>query len=75
MKRSSDRILTTHPGKLPDPANRDEVMQARAAGDQARFDELVQQGVQWAFAKQREAGVDIMSDGEFLEGSRPNLLQ
>ncbi len=65
MKRSSDRILTTHPGKLPDPANRDDVMQARSAGNQARFDELVKQGAQWAFAKQREAGIDIMSDGEF----------
>ena len=61
MKRSSDRILTTHPGKLPDPANRDDVMQARGAGNQARFDELVKQGAQWAFAKQREASASTSS--------------
>src|SRR3954470_20849172 len=65
MQRSTDRILTTHPGRLPDPDNRDEVIDARNAGDQARFDAGIKVGAAQMFAKQREAGIDIMSDGEF----------
>ena len=65
MRRSSDRIITTHPGRLPDPPNRDAVMAARAAGDQATFDNLVREGVKTTLQKQRSLGVDVMSDGEF----------
>lgn len=65
MKRSTDRILTTHPGRLPNPDNYAEVMQARRAGDQARFDELTRAGIQDMIRRQREIGIDILSDGEF----------
>ena len=65
MKRSNDRILTTHPGRLPDPQVRDEVMQARTAGDRKRFNELLKAGAVEIFSKQRDVGVDLMSDGEF----------
>jgi len=65
MKRSTDRILTTHPGRLPDPSVRDAVMQAREAGERATFEALTKQGIGEMVALQREAGVDIMSDGEF----------
>ena len=65
MRRSSDRIITTHPGRLPDPPDRDAVMAARAAGDQSTFDALVREGVKATLQKQRSLGVDVMSDGEF----------
>jgi 5-methyltetrahydropteroyltriglutamate--homocysteine methyltransferase len=65
MKRSTDRILTTHPGRLPDPLVRDDTMQARSSGDRKRFDELLKAGAIEMFGKQREAGIDLMSDGEF----------
>ena len=65
MKRSTDRILTTHPGRLPDPSVRDAVMQARESGDRATFESLTKQGIGEMVSLQREAGVDIMSDGEF----------
>jgi 5-methyltetrahydropteroyltriglutamate--homocysteine methyltransferase len=65
VKRSTDRILTTHPGRLPDPTNRDAVMQARDRDDRPAFEAGVKAGVAEMVAKQREAGVDIMSDGEF----------
>ena len=65
MKRSTDRILTTHPGRLPDPSVRDAVMQARESGDRATFETLTKQGIGEMVSLQREAGVDIMSDGEF----------
>jgi 5-methyltetrahydropteroyltriglutamate--homocysteine methyltransferase len=72
MKRSTDRILTTHPGRLPDPPFRDEAQAARAKGDQAKLDELVKRGALEMFAKQREAGIDLMSDGEFWK-ARDNI--
>jgi 5-methyltetrahydropteroyltriglutamate--homocysteine methyltransferase len=65
LKRSTDRILTTHPGRLPNPSNYAEVMQARRGGDQQRFDELVKGGIQEMIKRQREIGIDILSDGEF----------
>ena len=65
MQRSTDRILTTHPGRLPNPDNYAEVMQARRGGDQQRFDELVSAGIQDMIRRQREIGIDILSDGEF----------
>jgi 5-methyltetrahydropteroyltriglutamate--homocysteine methyltransferase len=65
LKRSTDRILTTHPGRLPNPDNYAEVMQARRAGDEQRFDELTQAGIQDMIKRQRDIGIDILSDGEF----------
>src|SRR5713226_7104019 len=65
MKRSTDRILTTTPGRLPNPDNLDEIMQARNSDDQQRFDALVQTGVAAMVRKQQDLGIDIMSDGEF----------
>ena len=65
MKRSTDRILTTHPGRLPDPSNRDAVIQARDSGDQAAFDAAIREGAIQIFQRQKAIGIDIMSDGEF----------
>jgi 5-methyltetrahydropteroyltriglutamate--homocysteine methyltransferase len=65
VKRSTDRILTTHPGRLPDPPGRDAVMEAREKGDRAAFDRLVKEGIGVMLRKQREIGIDLMSDGEF----------
>jgi 5-methyltetrahydropteroyltriglutamate--homocysteine methyltransferase len=65
LKRSTDRILTTHPGRLPNPDNYASVMDARRAGDQQRFDALTTTGIQEMIRRQRELGIDILSDGEF----------
>src|ERR1700693_2125171 len=65
MKRSTDRILTTHPGRLPNPENQGEIMQARNRGDQRTFDDLVQTGIAAMVRRQKDLGIDIMSDGEF----------
>jgi 5-methyltetrahydropteroyltriglutamate--homocysteine methyltransferase len=65
LKRSTDRILTTHPGRLPNPDNYAEVMRARREGDQQRFDELTQAGIQQMIKRQQDIGIDILSDGEF----------
>jgi 5-methyltetrahydropteroyltriglutamate--homocysteine methyltransferase len=65
MKRSTDRILTTHPGRLPNPDNQGEILQARTSGDQPKFDELVQAEIAAMVRRQKELGIDILSDGEF----------
>ena len=63
------RILTTHAGSLPRPPKLVELYAARAGG--AKIDEasLVHEGeaaTRWVVERQREAGVDIPSDGEQL---------
>ena len=65
MKRSTERILTTHAGRLPNPDNIAAIQQARAEGDQATFDRLVKAGVADRVRKQMELRNDIHSDGEF----------
>jgi len=64
MKRSTERILTTHAGRLPNPDNSAVIQQARA-GDQATFDQLVQAGVADLVRQQIALRNDIHSDGEF----------
>src|SRR5581483_5815350 len=68
MKRSTERILTTHAGSLVRPPAIIEVMAAREAGkpyDTARFAAELRAGVADAVRQQAEAGIDIPSDGEF----------
>jgi 5-methyltetrahydropteroyltriglutamate--homocysteine methyltransferase len=64
MQRSEGRILTTHAGRLPNPANIREILAARA-NDPATFDALMQDGVADMVRKQVELKNDIHSDGEF----------
>ena len=66
MKRSTDRILTTHAGSLPRPPELIEMIQARQAGAPAdpKFGESVRAAVIDVVQKQAEAGIDIVSDGE-----------
>ena len=63
----ADRILTTHVGSLPRPKSVSDMLFAREAGedvDPAAFSAAVAGAVRDVVAKQREAGVDIPSDGE-----------
>jgi 5-methyltetrahydropteroyltriglutamate--homocysteine methyltransferase len=67
MKRSTDRILTTHVGSLPRSAALVELLYKKDNGepyDGAAFHSAVAAGVADAVAKQVAAGVDIVSDGE-----------
>jgi 5-methyltetrahydropteroyltriglutamate--homocysteine methyltransferase len=65
MQRSDRKILTTHPGRLPNPGNYGDVHAARSAGDQAKFREQGITGIREMVARQKEIGIDILSDGEF----------
>ena len=67
MKRSTDRILTTHTGSLPRPHDLLEMIQARERGDPYDtqvFQDRVHTAVADIVRQQVEAGIDIVSDGE-----------
>src|SRR5438552_14883165 len=68
MRRSTDRILTSHVGSLPRPealieANR--TREAGAATDEADFHQILQGAVADVVRHQRELGIDVPNDGEF----------
>jgi len=66
---SDRRILTTHAGSLPRPARLVELYAARVDGKPVDEAELVREGeaaTRWVVERQREAGIDIPSDGEQL---------
>jgi 5-methyltetrahydropteroyltriglutamate--homocysteine methyltransferase len=65
MKRSVDRILTTHTGSLPRPRDLEEMIVAREQGQvDPGFDKRVEQAVQDVVLRQAEVGLDIINDGE-----------
>jgi 5-methyltetrahydropteroyltriglutamate--homocysteine methyltransferase len=67
IQHSTDRILTTHVGSLPRPADLLDVMKTRVAGmphDRTAYDKRVTRAVAECVRKQAEAGIDIVTDGE-----------
>src|SRR5215472_6707335 len=68
MKRSTERILTTHAGSLSRPASLIDINRARAGGDSkddAAYANCLAGAVADIVRKQRDAGIDIVDDGEF----------
>jgi 5-methyltetrahydropteroyltriglutamate--homocysteine methyltransferase len=67
MMRSTDRILTTHVGSLPRPADLLAMLRARERGeaqDAHAFASRVRGAVSDVVRKQLDLGVDIVDDGE-----------
>ncbi len=67
MKRSTNRILTTHIGSLPRPPDLLEMIRARSNGvplDEAAFAARVESAVADTVRRQAECGIDIVADGE-----------
>src|SRR5262249_29423095 len=67
MKRSTDRILTTHVGSLSRPDELVALLRAKDRGqpyDRETFAKLVRGAVADVVRRQTEAGVDIVTDGE-----------
>jgi 5-methyltetrahydropteroyltriglutamate--homocysteine methyltransferase len=60
MKRSTDHILTTHVGSLPNPAPLD-----RAASD---YEARLRAQVKEVVSRQRTLGIDIANEGEYTKG-------
>ena len=67
MLRSDNRILTTHAGSLPRPASLTELYARRSRGEPVDASELRSEGLaalRHVVARQIEAGIDIINDGE-----------
>jgi 5-methyltetrahydropteroyltriglutamate--homocysteine methyltransferase len=67
MKRSNDRILTTHAGRLAGSADLQEKTRAIQRGDSSDIEAVMPQvrvEMVDVIRKQAEAGIDIISDGE-----------
>jgi 5-methyltetrahydropteroyltriglutamate--homocysteine methyltransferase len=68
MKRSTDRILTTHVGSLIRPPRLQELLRARQKADgfdQASYDQCLTKSVADVVQAQADTGIDVVSDGEF----------
>src|SRR5262245_46305469 len=68
MKRSTDRILTTHVGSLIRPQALQEFMRAKqsdASYDHAGYEACLAQSIADVVRRQAETGIDVISDGEF----------
>jgi 5-methyltetrahydropteroyltriglutamate--homocysteine methyltransferase len=67
VKRSSDRILTTHAGRLSGSKELQEATRRIQAGEVTNMDEampLVRRDMAEVIRRQAETGIDIASDGE-----------
>jgi 5-methyltetrahydropteroyltriglutamate--homocysteine methyltransferase len=68
MKRSTERILTTHVGSLIRPARLREFLSAKEAGkafEQAAYSACLREAVAEVVRRQAAVGIDVVSDGEF----------
>ena len=68
MKRSTDRVLSTHVGSLIRPPELQEFLRARQTGkpfDERAYDACLAASVAEIVRRQAQAGIDVVSDGEF----------
>jgi len=68
MKRSSNRILSTHVGSLIRPPRLLELVRAREDGEAAdvrAYEECLKDSVAEVVRRQAQAGIDVVNDGEF----------
>ncbi|MGH7388059.1 MAG: cobalamin-independent methionine synthase II family protein [Candidatus Rokuibacteriota bacterium] len=78
MKRSADRILTTHTGSLPRPEDLTRTMFAREEGvpvDSAALAARIRSAVTEVVGKQVQAGLDIVDDGEYSKPSYATYIK
>src|SRR6267154_5094787 len=71
MAGSSDRILTTHVGSLVRPPKLVEFLKLIEAGqpyDKVAYEACLKSSIEEVVRQQVEAGIDIVSDGEFSKG-------
>jgi 5-methyltetrahydropteroyltriglutamate--homocysteine methyltransferase len=73
MKRSANRILTTHAGSLPRPPKLDDALEQRSVDD-STYAATLKTSVADVVQQQVEAGVDVVNDGEFGKSSWTGYL-
>ena len=78
MKFSSERILTTHVGSLPRSAAVTDMVFAREQGREVashEFEQVIAAAVREVVARQNEARVDVVSDGEMSKISYATYIK
>jgi 5-methyltetrahydropteroyltriglutamate--homocysteine methyltransferase len=68
MKRSTDRILTTHVGSLIRPRALQDILRAKQGGqpyDRLAYEACLKDAVADVVRHQEQVGLDVISDGEF----------
>ncbi|MGH7353888.1 MAG: cobalamin-independent methionine synthase II family protein [Candidatus Rokuibacteriota bacterium] len=78
MKRSTERILTTHTGSLPRPEDLTRMMFAREEGvpvDAGALAARIRAAVAEVIAKQVDAGLDVVNDGEYSKPSYATYIK
>jgi 5-methyltetrahydropteroyltriglutamate--homocysteine methyltransferase len=68
VKRSTDRILTSHVGSLIRPQALQQLLRAKQAGesfDQQAYESCLKSSVAEVVLQQAKVGIDVVSDGEF----------
>src|SRR5581483_422838 len=78
MQRSTERFLTTHTGSLPRPEDLVRTMFAKEEGvpvDPAALAARIREAVAEVVALQRNAGIDIVNDGELSKPSYATYIK
>lgn len=78
MKRSTDRILTTHVGSLPRSQAVTDVLFARERNERLEenaANKTIRDAVQEVVRRQVEAGIDVVSDGEMSKISYATYIK
>jgi 5-methyltetrahydropteroyltriglutamate--homocysteine methyltransferase len=76
MKRSENRILTTHVGSIPRSQQLRDLAQSayESAANQQRYEEYLRESVAEVVKTQAKVGIDIVNDGEFGKSSWSNYI-
>src|SRR5207244_10101115 len=67
MKKSTNKILTTHTGSLPRPEDLQHMLEAQDRGEQidrVAFEARVREAVKAVVQRQATCGIDVVNDGE-----------
>jgi 5-methyltetrahydropteroyltriglutamate--homocysteine methyltransferase len=78
MRRSTDRIITSHAGSLPRPPELRDMVAAEESGqpvDRAVLSRSVANAVAEAVRKQIESGIDVVNDGEESKSNFTNYIR
>jgi 5-methyltetrahydropteroyltriglutamate--homocysteine methyltransferase len=74
LQQNKDRIQTTHIGSLPRPHKLLDIMKKKFSGepfDESEFETVLAESVKQSVQKQKDCGIDIVTDGEF---SKPGFF-
>jgi 5-methyltetrahydropteroyltriglutamate--homocysteine methyltransferase len=77
MKRSTNRIRTTHTGSMPRPQELFDFLQAHTKGDPydaSAYEEALRRNVADVVRRQVEAGIDVVNDGEYSKANFINYV-